>query len=806
MLFLQIFDFFLFGNILKGVLFFVWGMTPKGEILIKNHHLIKGILGFSLFFLIFGFSSPFTFAEGIGLQDIIGEISYRANFLYILLWPFVFLAGLFLDNSLVYGETFGFDGLLWNLRNIVKNISNFGLGVLLLWNIGKTIRNGDAQSTFSVNTLKGPLIAGILIQMSWFLMATLIDISTIATYGIWGLPLSLEKTEVQGDDAKKQRYTYGFHMDMNLNSDEESYTLYRTTKNHYIAPCFVIDTVKLSGDVDLDIDLVWVNDWENTKEKFNLGEIPWITWSYLTLFYGAKEPKSDSPANGKTLTWYCHIGNRVYSYKNPNNRSDENIKNVKHEFTAQHDKHILPAEELNKWLQSWVAIQEMSILPYNCEQTKFDNFSCYSPESFNTELSTKGEDGLYTLKDLYAKYQTSLGAFSSFFGSIISVLDFQNIGNGSTSDFERFFTLSYNTLFIVLLAIPLATIGIIMAYRVFVLWTYIILLPFIILTNAFQINSWTTDDFSLWGESKWIFSISEILKTIFAPVIINFALSIAVLFTSTMYEVFTTGNYYIDFNNSFMNIDDWISFGKAWGENIWKLVIAISGLVLTWILMFTAIKAGKLWWAIGKAIDDTATKFIKTVPIIPTSKWRLNLDSLSTTKLEDLWRRKLDNTYGDYNRYVLNSITSPLTGDKVDFSLHWKNINDAEKRAIEHKILFTDDFTKKYKETQNLSLNELYNHNFKLSDNISEFQIKDLIDSPTKEIKELQKLSDLLTMSDKEKDEIPQAIADAIKDNNTLKGFLQTKKHTIKIKAKDGKEYTFARNDSNGKFEEKTNP
>ena len=108
-------------------------MTPKGEILIKNHHLIKGILGFSLFFLIFGFSSPFTFAEGIGLQDIIGEISYRANFLYILLWPFVFLAGLFLDNSLVYGETFGFDGLLWNLRNIVKNISNFGLGFLLLW-------------------------------------------------------------------------------------------------------------------------------------------------------------------------------------------------------------------------------------------------------------------------------------------------------------------------------------------------------------------------------------------------------------------------------------------------------------------------------------------------------------------------------------------------------------------------------------------------------------------------------------------------------------------------------------------------
>ena len=37
------------------------------------------------------------------------------------------------------------------------------------------------------------MIAGVLIQASRFLMAALIDVSTIATYAIGGLPLSILK-------------------------------------------------------------------------------------------------------------------------------------------------------------------------------------------------------------------------------------------------------------------------------------------------------------------------------------------------------------------------------------------------------------------------------------------------------------------------------------------------------------------------------------------------------------------------------------------------------------------------------------
>jgi len=42
------------------------------------------------------------------------------------------------------------------------------------------------------------LIAGIFIQASWFLVAALVDVSTIATYAVGGLPLSVLKNTEMG--------------------------------------------------------------------------------------------------------------------------------------------------------------------------------------------------------------------------------------------------------------------------------------------------------------------------------------------------------------------------------------------------------------------------------------------------------------------------------------------------------------------------------------------------------------------------------------------------------------------------------
>lgn len=61
--------------------------------------------------------------------------------IYLLLWPFLALAGLALDNGMVYGSYFQLDSALFTFWNIVKNFANFALGFLFLRSILKYIFN-----------------------------------------------------------------------------------------------------------------------------------------------------------------------------------------------------------------------------------------------------------------------------------------------------------------------------------------------------------------------------------------------------------------------------------------------------------------------------------------------------------------------------------------------------------------------------------------------------------------------------------------------------------------------------------------
>ncbi len=47
--------------------------------------------------------------------------------IYMIIWPMLFLAGIALDNSMVYGSFFHMDAPLWSFWNITKNFANFAL-------------------------------------------------------------------------------------------------------------------------------------------------------------------------------------------------------------------------------------------------------------------------------------------------------------------------------------------------------------------------------------------------------------------------------------------------------------------------------------------------------------------------------------------------------------------------------------------------------------------------------------------------------------------------------------------------------
>lgn len=154
--------------------------SPKGQ-KISLTILIVGI---------FFFAPTFAAVESeTGTSKILLNAQYLIqNFLEILSRSWILLASLawkFMTNDMVYGSWLHLDAYLWKLRNICKNFANFGLLAILLRQIIQYVskKTGNIQSIVTKS-----VIAGILIQASWFLMAILLDISTIATAAISSFP------------------------------------------------------------------------------------------------------------------------------------------------------------------------------------------------------------------------------------------------------------------------------------------------------------------------------------------------------------------------------------------------------------------------------------------------------------------------------------------------------------------------------------------------------------------------------------------------------------------------------------------
>lgn len=169
--------------------------------MIKLKNLIVQILNkknikYVIIFLAIWFFVGQTYAQTNTEPSTLDWISYLlhlilslASWLWILLAN---LAGKFMTNDLVYGSFIHLDKSLWSLWNIMKNFANFILWFLVLYAIVRNIVWSvgwlDNKDWSPISVIKNTLIAWVLIQMSWFLMWAVIDLSTIMTSAIWSFP------------------------------------------------------------------------------------------------------------------------------------------------------------------------------------------------------------------------------------------------------------------------------------------------------------------------------------------------------------------------------------------------------------------------------------------------------------------------------------------------------------------------------------------------------------------------------------------------------------------------------------------
>lgn len=99
------------------------------------------------------------------------------------------LAGKLMSNDFIYASWLGLDKSLFTMWNYMKNFANFTLWFMLVFKIAKSLFTKDA---FSIKKeLPNFLLASIVVNMSWFLMGTLIDVANVATAAVGSFPQAL---------------------------------------------------------------------------------------------------------------------------------------------------------------------------------------------------------------------------------------------------------------------------------------------------------------------------------------------------------------------------------------------------------------------------------------------------------------------------------------------------------------------------------------------------------------------------------------------------------------------------------------
>lgn len=122
------------------------------------------------------------FANGV-------EMFTRA--IYMVLRPALAIWWLALDNSLVYGEMFFLDTTLFGMWQMTRTAANFALWFLFLFVIWYNLaKGGNADGPrWLKKFIPNLLIASVLIQSSYFLIAAVLDLSTVLIFAVGTAPL-----------------------------------------------------------------------------------------------------------------------------------------------------------------------------------------------------------------------------------------------------------------------------------------------------------------------------------------------------------------------------------------------------------------------------------------------------------------------------------------------------------------------------------------------------------------------------------------------------------------------------------------
>ena len=594
------------------------------------------------------------FSNNAYAEDIADEASLRdflnliLKLIYLLVHLCVVLAWRLLDNSMVYWAVFHLDAPLRKFRNIMKNFANFILWFLVLLSIIQSIFTLEwHKKPFEI--IKQTLIAGILIQASRFLIAAVIDISTIATYAVGWIPLNVMKsTNLWEKKVLWVNWTMNLNDIIDWNYEDKNtndFTIFYTYWDKVIWKCKIDPTIH---------SIIWIQNFDSInakmdekdlKNKIFVDDICALYWSTVVQFTplvefndGSKKWKID------TIWWTTPITDWLYD-----SEVDSAKGNTKNSATIE-------ANDYNT-----------------------DKKMCTMMTNWNSSISD-----WMTIWSLLKKNNWFQWPLSALY---YSLLDFGSISDVAVSSWvkDMLAELIIKVIVAGALFLPLILLVAVLFVRIWYLRVIISFSPIYILKRIkkdFKLPIlWDTHD-----------TLEAALKAIFSPVITVFAISISLIFLSAligtsnnpcdptkdlsnqekMLQAFDLTKTTTSDGAEEIEILDWmsvISFKMSDNRSIWwvldmfsRLLINIFGIAIVWTILFAAVKANKLADVVSSKLFDVQklwADFIKNVPIIPL--WggqRIWASSLMTT----LWSQPAQ---------IANSMNSQSTSNLNDFLNIW---------------------------------------------------------------------------------------------------------------------------------------
>ena len=625
----------------------------------KNNILYKKLITIIIMSLFFLINSNVSAAEVANetLTDTMFNILWAAlNLLYLITLPVLVIAGKAMDNSMIYWEFINLDKPLYMLWNLSRTFANFAIGWVILRKVVEYIFNFNEKN--SPEFLKKLIIKWVAIVLwinfSWFILWALIDLSTIATYSLWAMPLSILKETNNKDMPILAVWSYFDYQSETSKSEQWEWNYikphtYYQWGNIYIPRCN--EEWKLTKGLitwpeyfptipkkeNINFNLFWDGNQYcalNTQTLADITELEKRKIKNLKTTDGItvskNKDKNELMVNIinhiSSSTWDCwdfNYSGNIY-IESQNNDAIKTISIAKSELVWLANSLVIGDWQINtkKYCNNTIEIKRNAYK----ENERLTWFLVWWWTSYSAE-------NWLTMNTLINKSKWMVWPFITLY---MSLLDFSNLSIQDTEGQTAATTLNWVTEFLlksaisIALFIPLVALAITLIVRIVILRWIIAFIPLGIVLYGLK------DEIKIWWDGMktpsrlWWEELNawNVLWLIFAPVLPVFTISISIIILQTlqlaMKPSIESNNKTRDFlwivvtpdpnneNTSCMNfwwlqttcMDKWtdVSSGSWFANFLPWLFINIFAIWLMWMMVKVALSwsklTSKLWWDI----------------------------------------------------------------------------------------------------------------------------------------------------------------------------------------------------------------